>query len=48
MEEKFIAYDIGKIIEVLKPTCTNEDKKNGSLSATYNGKGKLVSSGKNI
>jgi hypothetical protein len=42
MEEKFIAYDIGKDYEGAETYLLLMKTKNGSLSATYNDKGKLI------
>lgn len=42
MEEKFIAYDIGKDYEGFENYLVLMQTKNGSLSATYDEKGKLV------
>jgi hypothetical protein len=42
MEQKFIAYDIGKDYEGYENYLVLMETKNGSLSATYDEKGKLV------
>ena len=42
MEEKFIAYDIGKDYEGYENYLLLMETKNGSLSATYNENGKLI------
>ncbi|MGO4821509.1 MULTISPECIES: hypothetical protein [unclassified Flavobacterium] len=42
MEEKFIAYDLGKDYEGYENYLVLMETKNGSLSATYNEKGKLI------
>lgn len=42
MEEKFIAYDIGKDYEGYENYLVLMETKDGSLSATYDEKGKLV------
>jgi hypothetical protein len=42
LEEKFIAYDIGTDYEGAESYLLIMQTKNGSLSATYNGKGKLI------
>ncbi|WP_369752431.1 hypothetical protein AB3G34_10660 [Flavobacterium sp. WC2409] len=42
MEQKFIAYDIGKDYEGFENYLVLMETKNGSLSATYDEKGKLV------
>jgi hypothetical protein len=42
MEEKFIAYDIGKDYEGAETYLLLMKTKDGSLSATYNDKGKLI------
>ena len=42
LEEKFIAYDIGTAYEGAESYLLIMETKNSSLSATYNGKGKLI------
>jgi hypothetical protein len=42
VEEKFIAYDLGKDAEGYEEYLVVMEVKNGSLTATYNEKGKLV------
>jgi hypothetical protein len=42
LEEKFIAYDIGKDYEGNEEYLLTMETKTGSLAATYNDKGKLV------
>lgn len=42
LEEKFIAYDIGKDYEGYENYLLLMETKNGSLSATYNENGKLI------
>jgi hypothetical protein len=42
MEEKFIAYDIGKDFESAENYLLQMQTKDGSLAATYNDKGKLI------
>jgi hypothetical protein len=42
LEEKFIAYDIGTDYEGAESYLLIMQTKNSSLSATYNGKGKLI------
>jgi hypothetical protein len=48
MEEKFIAYDIGKDYEGAETYLLLMKTKDGSLSATYNDKGKLIRVWKSI
>lgn len=43
LEEKFISYDLGKDYEGYESYLVVMETKNGSLSATYNEKGKLTS-----
>ena len=42
VEEKFIAYDLGKDAEGYEEYLVVMEAKNGSLTATYNENGKLV------
>lgn len=42
LQEKFIAYDLGKDYEGAESYLLTLETKNGSLAATYNGKGKLI------
>lgn len=42
LEEKFVAYDLGKDYEGAETYLLTMDIKNGSLAATYNENGKLI------
>jgi hypothetical protein len=42
LEEKFVAYDLGKDYEGAENYLLTMDTKNGSLAATYNENGKLI------
>ena len=43
LEEKFVSYDLGKDYEGYENYLVTMETKNGSLSATYNENGKLLS-----